>query len=267
MVGDELQMGGLPKTSYGEVQFTLSGFAINSLRQAVFGVLQPLLDALEWYYRRVGEQLLDQYTSGAFDPMTLSGRGNNRQYFSEEISWEELVDLPSAEFRLVAQLPQADMEKMQLSQLAREGQFPLLSDSYILDEYLGVPDVNAMQDSVKEQIAERASPVAMNYTLMESSAARGRQSLADIYTAEIQLATTKEYLQLMQMQLAQMQMQMQLMMGQAGMPPGGAPPGQPSEPAPKGEGSQPRMPMPRPQVMPPEQAGMQSGPVPQEGGI
>lgn len=60
MVSGEMQRGGLPHSIYGQLEFQLSGFAINTLRQGVETVLVPRLQALEKSYRAIFQLLCDQ---------------------------------------------------------------------------------------------------------------------------------------------------------------------------------------------------------------
>ena len=86
LVSGELQRGSIPHSVYGELQFQLSGFAINTLRQGVESVLSPRIIAMEHAYKQICNLITDQYASGSFSAMELSGRDNNRMYFSETIT-------------------------------------------------------------------------------------------------------------------------------------------------------------------------------------
>ena len=65
LVAGELQRGSLPHSVYGELQFQLSGFAINTLRQGVETVLTPRVKALEQAYRQITHMLCVQYSQAA----------------------------------------------------------------------------------------------------------------------------------------------------------------------------------------------------------
>ena len=66
LVSSEIQRGGLPYSIYGELQFQLSGYAINTLRQGIETVLSPRIDALEKAYRSIFTIISEQYASGRF---------------------------------------------------------------------------------------------------------------------------------------------------------------------------------------------------------
>ena len=138
LVSGEMQRGSIPHSLYGDIQFQLSGFAINTLRQGIDSVLQPKIDALEAAYTEMCMLVTDQYLTESFDVMELSGRDMNRTYFKEEITPSSMKDAGDMEITFVGQLPQDDMSKMSMAQIAREGQTPLLPDIFIRDKILGL---------------------------------------------------------------------------------------------------------------------------------
>ena len=185
MVSGEMQRGSIPHSVYGELQFQLSGFAINTLRQGVESILSPRIISLEHAYTQICNLLCDQYSSGAFTAMELSGRDNNRMYFSETITPERVKEGGAVEISIVARLPQDDMSKYSMAQIAREGETPLMPDLWIRDNILGVQDADQTDDAIKEQIAERSLPEASLWTLYQSSLKQGRDDLAQFYLGEL----------------------------------------------------------------------------------
>ena len=234
MVSGEMQRGGLPHSIYGQLEFQLSGFAINTLRQGVETVLVPRLTAMERAYKTIFELMCDQYISGAFKSIEVSGQDQNRMYFSEEISSDTIKNAGDVEVSLVGQLPQDEMSKMSMAQIAREGPTPLLSDVFIRDNILGLQSADQMDDSIKVQMSESMLPEAGLWTMLQAALRSGREDLAQFYQGEL-------------MKLFQMKRMEQLQMMQ-GMAPqgGGMPPQGPAGPPPP-MGGPPGLP---PQVMP-----------------
>jgi len=76
-------------------------------------------------------RLSDQYMSGNFRSMELSGVDMNRNYFDEIITPESIDMAKDIQITFVGQLPQDDMSKMSMAQMAREGPNPLLPDIFI----------------------------------------------------------------------------------------------------------------------------------------
>ncbi len=185
MVSGEMQRGSLPHSVFGELQFQLSGFALNTLRQGIASVINPRLEALEAIYKHICMLLVDEYLTEAYTPMTLSGRGMNRMYFSETITPEIVRAAGDTEISLITQLPQDDMTKYAMAQTAREGPTPLLPDMYIRDQILGLQDAESIDDAINAQMAERMLPEATLMTLMKGAEDRGRSDLAQIYMGEL----------------------------------------------------------------------------------
>ena len=238
IVSGEMQRGGLPHSVYGELEFQLSGFAINTLRQGVETILVPRLNALERAYMRITKMLSDQYITGSFNTVEVSGQDRNRMYFSEEISTDTIKNAGDPEVEFIGQLPQDDMTRMSMAQMAREGPTPLLSDTFIRDHVLGLQSADQMEDAINTQMAETVLPEAQLWTLLQSSIRQGREDLAQFYQGELQKVFMMKVME-----------QRQMMMGQM--------PGQPPQPQQPPQGAMPPMgagPTAAPQVMP--DAGM-----------
>ena len=251
LVSGEMQRGSIPHTVYGEIPFQLSGFAINTLRQGVESVLVPRVMAMERAYVQIANLLCDQYQSGAFEAMELTGQDNNRMYFSEKITPSRIKEGGDPEVKLVTRLPEDDMSRYGMAQIAREGPTPLLPDLWIRDNILGIQDSDQVEDAVKKQIAERTLPEAGIWSLYQAAVKQGRQDLAELYFGE-----------LVSMLFAKAKQMAQTMGGGVGPPAGTPSPGPGMVPPPGMEGPPP---MPPPNVMPPAMAGIPpTPPAPQQ---
>ena len=255
LVSGEMQRGSLPYSVYGELPFQLSGFAINTLRQGVETVVNKYLRSVEKAYRMIFNLIADQYAEGSFKSMELSGMDRNRMFFTEEITPEMIKNTGQPVVNLVGQLPQDDMTRFSMAQIAREGPTPLLSDRAIRDRILTLQDADQMEDAINEQMAERMLPEAALWTLLRSAERQGREDLAQFYLGE----------------LMNILMQKRQMSEQAAAPPPPVPPmgmeglmGPPTGPPPMG-GGPPGLP---PQVMPEAMMGVPPPiPTPQAGPI
>ena len=185
LVAGELQRGSLPHSVYGEVPFQLSGYAINTLRQGVDTIVGKYLRSIEKAYQMMFTIIGDQYASGAYEAMEVAGMDRNRIYFSEKITPDIIEGTGTPEVHLVGQLPQDDMTKFSMAQIAREGPTPLLSDRAIRDRILAIQDADQMDDAIKEQIAEKMLPEATLWTLLQASERQGRTDLMDFYLGEL----------------------------------------------------------------------------------
>ena len=241
LVSGEMQRGSLPYSVYGELPFQLSGFAINTLRQGVETVVNKYLRSVEKAYGMIFNLISDQYADGSFEAMELSGMDRNRVYFNEEISPENIKGTGQPVVKLVGQLPQDDMTRFSMAQIAREGPTPLLSDRAIRDRILALQDADQMDDAINEQMAERMLPEAALWTLLRSAERQGRDDLAQFYLGELMNVLMQKQ-QLAQQQAAPpppppgpmgpmdpMAGPMGPPMGPMGPPPMGGPPGLPPE--------------------------------------
>jgi len=208
LVSGETQRGSIPHTLYGDIQFQLSGFAINTLRQGIDSVISPRIEAMESAYTTMCMLLTDQYLTESFNTIELSGKDMNRQYFSQKITPTAIKDAGDMEITFVGQLPQDDMTKMSMAQIAREGESPLLPDIHIRDKILGLQDTDMIDDAINEQLAEKALPEAQLYTLMKAAEERGRPDLAQLYFGELTTIINQKL---------QMQIQSQQMLQQTAM--------------------------------------------------
>ena len=246
IVSGEMQRGALPYSVYGELPFQLSGFAINTLRQGVETVVNKYLRAVEKAYERIFNMISDQYADGSFKAMELSGMDRNRLYFHEEITPDMLKGTGQPVVNLVGQLPQDDMTRYSMAQIAREGETPLLSDRAIRDRILALQDADQMEDAIHEQMAERMLPETKLWTMLKAAESQGRDDLVQFYAGEL------EMLLMMKRQAAE----------QRAAPPG-PPPGGPMGPPPMG--GPPGLP---PQVMPNAMMGVPPpSPTPQAGPV
>ena len=106
-------------------------------------------------------------------------------FFTEEITPDMIKDTGQPVVNLVGQLPQDDMTRFSMAQIAREGPTPLLSDRAIRDRILTLQNADQMEDAINEQMAERMLPEAALWTLLRSSERQGREDLAEFYLGEL----------------------------------------------------------------------------------
>ena len=265
LVSGELQRGSLPHSVYGDLPFQLSGYAINTLRQGVDTVVGKYLRSIEKAYQMAFNIISDQYASGSYKAMEVAGMDRNRTYFSQEITTDVIKGAGTAEVNLIGQLPQDDMTKFSMAQIAREGPTPLLSDRAIRDRILAIQDADQMDDAIKEQLAEKLLPEATLWSMMQASERQGRQDLVDFYLGELMSVLLEKRRVLQERMSAVMPPPMPETGGAP--PPGGPPMGGPMPGGPAGPppGGPPGLP---PEVMPNAAMGVPPPiPVPQAGTV
>jgi len=261
LVAGELQRGSLPHSVYGELPFQLSGYAINTLRQGVDTIVGKYLRAIEKAYQMMFSIISDQYSSGAYKSMEVAGMDRNRIYFSEEITPDVIEGTGAVEVHLVGQLPQDDMTKFSMAQIAREGPTPLLSDRAIRDRILAIQDADQMDDAIKEQLAEKMLPEATLWSMLQAAERQGRTDLMDFYMGEL-VSVLFEKRRMLQERMAAVMAPPPPPPGMGGPPAGGPMPGGPVQPLPGGPPGFP------PEVMPNAAMGVPPPmPVPQAGPV
>lgn len=186
MIG-EIQRGSIPFTAYGELNIAISGYAIKLLNQGMEAPMSPLVKAMESAYLQICTLLMDQYTTGYYGEMDLSGVAKNRQWFQEVIGPDDLMNIGRPTVRLKVDMPQDEAGKMQVAQLARQpgtDGLPLLPDTHIRDVILEIEDVDVISDEINEQAMKSLLPAAKLLTLMKSAIEREDFDMFQLYAQE-----------------------------------------------------------------------------------
>ena len=187
----EVQRATLPHSAYGETDFQLSGYAITQLRQAMETVLAPAINAQTGIYTQVVHLLHDQFMTGAFNGLKLSGFDSKRTYFNQMITPELLSGACDYTVKLVSQLPEDSQAKWAQAEIAKRLQ--LLSDKDILDNIIGLQDSQQAIDKLKDEKAEQGLPEAQLYTLGQAAAERGDKVVAQMYLAAFDRLMAQQY--------------------------------------------------------------------------
>ena len=200
LVGGEAQRGSVPHTVYGDLNFQLSGFAINTLKQGLDAVIGPRIKALGSFYRQIIDVLTEQYLSGAFPPLVLSGKDRQNNYFSEMMEPALIAQGGKPEITFVGSLPEDDTAKLQQAQIARQpgpnGQ-PLFDDRTVHDRILKTQDTDSIIFAIRQQMFEMGTPEAAAYSAMMAAADQGEMQYAQIAFNDLQMIMLQK-MQLMQ---------------------------------------------------------------------
>jgi hypothetical protein len=215
-----MQRGIFPFIAFGNLDFQISGYMGQQLRQSMEVPIVPAVKSMSIGLTEIGNILCDAYTSGNFDPMELSGRLQDpqRTYFSEVIEPNMVKNAGNLEVEMVPQLPQDNTAQIQLARMLTEGQVPLVDMRFAREHYLQLQDVDQIERAVLEQMSVTASPVALAFKMMMAAAEQGDEQLAMIYQDEVFMQLIQKANELMR---AQMEAQMGQQMQQQGMGMGG----------------------------------------------
>lgn len=186
VMSGELQRGGLPFVVFGDQVNQISGYNTKLLQLAAITSLVPRITTMQRMYVQIAGLLFDQYQSGDYQPMELSGMLNNRKWFSDMIFPEQLRNVGIPEIRFRPELPQDDEGKMAMAAMAREGNNPMLPDRHIYGELLDIQDVDTLITQIREQQAERMLPTAALWTLLKAAMESGNEDTAQFYFIELQ---------------------------------------------------------------------------------
>ena len=200
LISGEIQRGSLPHAVYGELQFQLSGFALNSLKQGTDTALMPRLNAVTSAYEQITDIISDMYSSDRFEEFALPQKSR--------ISPERIIptwivrDGCRPDIKLIPQLPEDDMTKITVAQMLREGPVPLADDTYIREKIMRFPQATVIDDSVKAQLGERMLPEAQLFTMGGSLADRGQPMLAQMYYDQLMMLYQQRMVQMQQSGMA-----------------------------------------------------------------
>ena len=190
IISGENQRGSFSSIMYGDSPLAISGFAMNTLRSSVSEKVVPVADHEAMVLTQVSNKWVDQFVSGQAgqDGIQLSGIGSNREWFSEKITPDDLRDLPELEITLTPQMPEDNVQNVQMAvQLAQAGAdgLPMMSHLRILEKVLQVQDSDLELDTVIFEKSKVGHPLAAIYTLYVSAVAREDEIYAAIYEQEL----------------------------------------------------------------------------------
>jgi len=188
-VSGEIQRGNFPHTSYGELGFRLSGFAINQLQSSIESVIHSPLASVERGLDVLAMTILSQFSKMMGAEANVRGRTSRNEAFG----YTKAVKLTPAdvkgnwrpETRLTPVLPKDDAQKMYLANLARQGDIPLLSYRTIRDQILELPDPELEEELIQQEWAKNL-PILKLYAAFLSAINDKRPDIAENILSELQ---------------------------------------------------------------------------------
>lgn len=193
-----IQRGTIPYSAFGQIAFAVSGYLVNSLNRSVGNFIEPRMDAAVDAYDQIAHLLIEQYATGGYDVLSLSGYTQQKKYFTIEATAEVIKAGGDPRFYLEAQLPQDDLGKIQaagyLRQPGTDGR-PLASDDYIRTELLKMRNEDNIRDSVLLQVAETATVKAKLFSLFRAAQNDGDKVMAAFYEQDLMRLFQQEMLQ------------------------------------------------------------------------
>ena len=154
-------------------------------------MLASRIQVHESNYTQIVNLLYDQFMTGAFSGMQLSGMDSKRSYFNMNITPQMLQNSCDYSVKMVSQLPQDDASRWNQAQIAKTT--GLLSDQDILDNILQVEDAEQAIDKMNLQKAQNGLPEAVYYTLGQAAADRGDMIAARMYVMAFDYLMFQKY--------------------------------------------------------------------------
>ena len=189
MFQSQKEQGSLSAVQFGNAPFSLSGFAINSLAVSAEEKIQPRIEQGNDFYFMVLDILMEQYGTGMFPILTVTGKDRSGSGFSEAIPPQVVQIGGELAVDYVASLPSDEITKIQSAMLLRQpgvNGMPIVDDKWIRDNKLGIRDTDNMEDRLRGQLAERGSPMATIYSNIQAAMNQGDQALAQVYIQDMQ---------------------------------------------------------------------------------
>ena len=196
LIQSQVQQGSLSPVHFGNTPFSLSGYALNSLGSTAEEKIQPVIEQGEDFYLMMLEILMEQYATGAFPVLTVSGRSRDGGGFNETIPPQVAQIGGEMTIEMNPNLPEDDIQKIQQAQLLRQpgvDGMPLVDDQWIRDNTMKIRDVDNMEDRLRGQLAERGSPLATVYTNWQAAVNNEDNELAFIYQQQGQFIMFQMY--------------------------------------------------------------------------
>ncbi len=189
LIDAEEEQGSLSAVNFGNTPFSLSGIAISTLTFSAEEKIGPRIRQGNDFYFMALDILMEQYATGMFPILTVTGNDRSGGGFTETIPPQVVQIGGELTVDFMPNLPSDDATKIQTALLLRQpgpNGLPLADDDWIRDHKLGILDVNNMGDRLRGQLAERGSPLAVMWSNIQSAQNEGDDELAFLYGQELQ---------------------------------------------------------------------------------
>ena len=194
MITGEAQRGGLPYTAYGTTPISLSGTALQGLRDDYKNQATPFVKAVQKAMQRIADNLIDQYSTGRFSPLSIPGQMDE--------SGPMLVQMSDpVQVKLLPNYPMDFASAAATAQIVKET--GLMSEAQIRSDIMHLQDEEGIQDVINVERASAMNPTVQYMTALRSAIARGEEEIAN----ELMTLYMAAKLEL-EGQLAMMQMEM-----------------------------------------------------------
>lgn len=177
--------GGLPPQAFGLLDKPLSSVALRQLGNNLEHRVSPRMKAVAACMEGAMENLIAQYETGGFEPITVSGRRFDNQRFANRIITPEgIYGHDPVTVRMKLALPEDDAARWSLAQMAMtptaSGE-PLGSLEWVRENIIGIESSKQITRQNREAAGVMQDPLASALEQVTAYLRDGNQAMASIW--------------------------------------------------------------------------------------
>lgn len=222
----DMVAGGLPPQAFGLLDKPLSSVALRQLGNNLEHRILPRLRAVAACIEGCLENLIAQYETGAFEPITVSGRRfDNQRFANRVISAEQIQGHDPVIVKMELALPEDETTRWTVAQMAMQPTVtgePLASMEWTREHILKMESSKLLSSQNREDAGRMQDPLAMATAQVEAYIKDGDMVNASIWYDRLQVLNLQRQVEagMQQMQLMQMAQQMGMPLQPAQLSPG-----------------------------------------------
>ena len=214
--------GGIPPQGFGILDKPLSAVALRQLGNNLEHRVLPRMEAVQLCMEGCLEVLVAQYETGAFEPITVSGKRFDRHRFSNKvIEADEIFGHDALTVTLELVLPEDETIRWNVANMAMAPTVtgePLTSLEYVREHILNIQDPKLLSDQNREILTRQTSPVLALLDQYRAVVLDGDQMAAAAILDQIRLMTLQMEVQGSMQMLQLTQMKQQVDQAMSGLP-------------------------------------------------
>ena len=217
IIQTDLVAGGLPPQAFGIVDKPLSAVALRQLGNNLEHRILPRLRAVAACIEGCLENLIGQYETGAFQPITVSGRRfDNQQFANRVIEPQDIQGHDPVLVKMDLALPEDQSTLWAIaaqSQTVTPSGEPIVSLEWMREKILKVESSKLISRQNREDAGKVQDPLAMAAEQVQAYIKDGDMSNASIWYDRLQVLNMQR-----QVEAGMMQLQMKQIADQIGLP-------------------------------------------------
>ena len=199
ILNTEAVAGGLPPQSFGLLDKPLSSVALRQLGNNLEHRVQPRMEAVRRCIEGCLEVMMGQYETGAFDPITVSGRRfDNHRFSNKRITPIDIHGHDAIEVEMTLALPEDETVRWSIAQMAMtptaSGE-PLASLEWTREHILKMQSHKTLADQNKTMLAYQNTPIAALLDSLRAAQEDGDNPLAAALFDQMRIAVLQHQLQ------------------------------------------------------------------------